>query len=69
MGDFLLRFVKINLINSTNPFLKGKALTTNLKGIWRYRIMNYRLLVEIKEEKFIIKALSIGHRREIYNLK
>jgi len=31
--------------------------------------MNYRLLVEIKEDKFIIKALSIGHRREIYNLK
>ena len=48
---------------------KSKALTANLKGIWRYRIMNYRLLVEIKEDKFIIKALSIGHRREIYNLK
>ena len=57
------------IAKSTNPFLKGKALTANLKGIWRYRIMNYRLLVEIKEDKFIIKALSIGHRREIYNLK
>ena len=65
----IAKYIKINLINSTNPFLKGKALTTNLKGIWRYRIMNYRLLVEIKEDKFIIKALSIGHRREIYNLK
>ena len=65
----IAKYIKINLINSTNPFLKGKALTANLKGIWRYRIMNYRLLVEIKEDKFIIKALSIGHRREIYNLK
>ena len=65
----IAKYIKSNLINSTNPFLKGKALTTNLKGIWRYRIMNYRLLVEIKEDKFIIKALSIGHRREIYNLK
>ena len=65
----IAKYIKSNLINSTNPFFKGKALTTNLKGIWRYRIMNYRLLVEIKEEKFIMKALSIGHRREIYNLK
>ena len=65
----IAKYIKINLINSINPFLKGKALTDNLKGIWRYRIMNYRLLVEIKEDKFIIKALSIGHRREIYNLK
>ena len=65
----IAKYIKINLINSTNPFLKGKALTANLKGIWRYRIMNYRLLVEIKEDKFIIKALSIGHRREICNLK
>jgi len=55
----IAKYIKINLINSTNPFLKGKALTTNLKGIWRYRIMNYRLLVEIKEDKFIIKTLSI----------
>lgn len=33
--------------------------------------MNYRLLVEIKENKFIIKALAIGHRnrRDIYNFK
>ena len=65
----IAKYIKINLIISTNPFLKGKALTANLKEIWRYRIMNYRLLVEIKEDKFIIKALSIGHRREIYNLK
>ena len=65
----IAKYIKINLINSTNPFLKGKALTDNLKEIWRYRIMNYRLLVEIKEDKFIIKALSIGHRRESCNLK
>ena len=26
----IAKYIKINLINSTNPFLKGKALTTNL---------------------------------------
>lgn len=66
----IAKYIKDNLINSANSFLKGKSLTANLKGIWRYRIMNYRLLVEIKENKFIIKALAIGHRnrRDIYNL-
>lgn len=26
----IAKYIKINLINSTNPFLKGKALTANL---------------------------------------
>lgn len=43
----IAKYIKDNLINSTNPFLKGKSLTANLKGIWRYRIMNYRLLNEL----------------------
>jgi len=29
----IAKYIKSNLINSTNPFFKGKALTANLKGI------------------------------------
>lgn len=56
-----------NLVNCEDPKLYGKVLTGNFKGLWRYRIGDYRLICEINGNEFTILALSIGHRREIYN--
>ena len=55
-----------NLINTDNPRLHGKGLTANRAGQWRYRIGDYRLICQIEDEKLVILALSIGHRRDIY---
>lgn len=62
----LLKFIKENLENTENPYKKGKPLKSNLSGLWRYRIMNYRLIAEIKDNTCIIKMLKIGYRKEIY---
>lgn len=56
-----------NLVNTTDPWLHGKALKGNLKGIWRYRVGDYRLFATIKEDIITIYIFEIGHRREIYN--
>ena len=56
-----------NLIDCENPRIHGKALTANRKGQWRYRIGDYRLICEIQDNELIILALSVGHRREVYN--
>lgn len=61
------KWIKKHLENSDDPKASGKALTANLKGYWRYRIGDYRLLVEIKEDELVIVAISIAHRSEIYN--
>ena len=63
----ILTYIFKNLEGSSNPYQKGKALTGTLQGIWRYRVADYRLLVEIKDEELIIFALDIAHRREIYS--
>lgn len=55
-----------NLVNVDNPRLHGKSLTGNFKGLWRYRIGDYRLICEIEDERLIIIAVDIGHRKEIY---
>jgi mRNA interferase RelE/StbE len=41
-------------------------LAENRKGQWRYRIGDYRLICEIKDEELIVLALEIGHRKKIY---
>ncbi len=55
-----------NLENTENPRLLGKALVSNHKGKWRYRIGDYRLLAEIDDNKIKIFLLEVGHRKEIY---
>ena len=56
-----------NLVDCENPRQHGKGLTANRSGQWRYRIGDYRLICQIEDEKMIILALSIGHRKEVYD--
>lgn len=59
-------WINKNLIGCENPYLHGKGLTANRKRQWRYRIGDYRLICSIEENELVILALSIGHRRDIY---
>lgn len=55
-----------NLVGCTDPRAHGKSLTANRNGQWRYRIGDYRLICLIEDNRLIITALNIGHRREVY---
>ena len=55
-----------NLIETENPRQHGKGLTADRSGQWRYRIGDYRLICHIDDNRLIILALTVGHRREIY---
>ena len=59
-------WIEKNLVGEEKPRRHGKGLTANRSGQWRYRIGDYRLLCHIDDGKLIILALSVGHRREIY---
>ena len=49
-----------------DPRSRGKGLTGDLAGYWRYRIGDYRVLVEFRDEALIIVAITLGHRSGIY---
>lgn len=59
-------WIEKNLMNTENPRIKGKVLTGDLKGLWRYRVGDYRILAEIQDAKIVILILDIGHRSKIY---
>lgn len=71
LDKYTMKMIKVwiekNLINAENPRIHGKGLTSNRRGQWRYRIGDYRLICSINDNELIILALSIGHRREIYD--
>ncbi len=45
---------------------RGKGLTGQLTGLWRYRVGNYRVVCEIVKTQLVIVAVDIGHRSDIY---
>ena len=59
-------FLEIELPAMTNPRLSGKALQGEFKGLWRYRVGDYRLICQIKDNELIILVIEIGHRKNIY---
>ncbi|MGF3084332.1 type II toxin-antitoxin system RelE family toxin, partial [Streptococcus pyogenes] len=62
----LAKDMKKRLDGLNNPRQFGKALTGQYKGLWRYRVGNYRVICDIVDNEMIILALEVGHRKEIY---
>ena len=59
-------WIRKNLNGIENPRSIGKALKGSMKGFWRYRIGDYRLICMIEDDQLLILALNVGHRKEIY---
>ena len=59
LGDTLLNVIAVD------PFL-GKALKAELKGLYSYRIGDYRIINSILKTKLIVQVVKVMHRREVY---
>ena len=62
----IMRYIKQNLNNTDNPKKFGKALRYNLKGFWRYRVENYRIIAKIEKDELVILIVEIDKRDKIY---
>lgn len=65
----ILDWLENNIDGSTNPKAQAKPLQYGYKGLWRYRVGNYRVICDIKDKELIVLALAAGHRSTIYKLK
>jgi mRNA interferase RelE/StbE len=59
-------FLNETLKNLDNPRQYGKALEGKFKGLWRYRVGNYRIICDIRDNELVIIAVEIGHRSKVY---
>lgn len=63
----ILAFLKKRVRISDNPRVLAKPLSGSLRGYWRFRVGDYRVIVDIQEEVLTIVALDLGHRRDVYH--
>ena len=64
----IVEWIEKRLVGCENPRAFGKPLVANRVGQWRYRIGDYRVIAKIEDNELIILVISIGHRREVYDL-
>ena len=59
-------WINKNLEGCENPRAQGKALEGDWNGYWRYRVGDYRIVAEIKDNEIIILIINVDKRNDIY---
>jgi mRNA interferase RelE/StbE len=66
VSALIIGWVEKHLEGCMDPRQKGKALTAELRGKWRYRVGDYRLLALIEDDRVLITIVEVGDRKDIY---
>ena len=60
-------FLRLRIASLDDPRQLGEALQgTRFSGLWRYRVGDYRILVDIREDVVTVIVVGVGHRGEVY---
>jgi len=62
----LVGWLRKNIEGKENPRRYGKPLKGKLKGYWRYRVGDYRIICDIKDKELIVLAIRIDTRDNVY---
>ena len=63
----ILDYLEDEIAGLDNPRNRGKALVGDKQGLWRYRVADYRIVCEIRDAELLIVAVTIGHRKNVYD--
>jgi len=59
--------MEMRISSADNPRSFGKALRYSKKGLWRYRVRDYRIICEIQDYRLVVLVVTVGRRDKIYN--
>jgi mRNA interferase RelE/StbE len=62
----VVNYMEQRIATLPDPRLSGKPLSGGMKGLWRYRVADYRIICRIEDRQVIILVVDVDHRREVY---
>ncbi|MBF0633576.1 MAG: type II toxin-antitoxin system RelE/ParE family toxin [Nitrospinae bacterium] len=57
---------KVETLLANDPLNQGRALVGKYRGLFRYRVGDYRIIYTINELAMEIRICFVGHRKDIY---
>jgi mRNA interferase RelE/StbE len=61
LGYLQNRVAEMDMLRSA-----ARKLASEAGDLWRYRVGNYRIVVEFSETGLVIVVVSVAHRREVH---
>ena len=62
----VLLWMDKNIDGCDDPRTHGKGLTASRAGQGRYRVGDYRVLCDLRDDGLVVLAIEIGHRSVVY---
>ena len=63
----IVAYLEERIATKEDPRRFGKPLRAQLVGLWRYRVRDYRILCQIKDDVLLVLVVSVGHRKDVYD--
>ena len=63
----ILTYLRQRIATAEDPRRFGRPPTDDRKGLWRYRVADYRIVAKIEDDRFVVLVVTVGHRREVYD--
>lgn len=60
------KYLHERIATAADPRDLADSLKSNLAGLWKYRVGDYRIVAEIREEEVLVLVVRIGHRSKVY---
>jgi mRNA interferase RelE/StbE len=60
------RFLRERLASADDLRQWGRALQGDKRGLWRYRVVDHRLICDIQDERITVLVLEVGKRKDVY---
>jgi mRNA interferase RelE/StbE len=62
----ILRYLAKNLETAESQRRFGKPYLS-VKGAWRYRVGDFRLVCSLRDQQLIVLLIKVGHRRNVHD--
>jgi mRNA interferase RelE/StbE len=62
----ILEYMDTRIATDEDPRRFGKPLRYELRGVWRYRVRDYRIICDIREQTRVVFVLTVKHRSTAY---
>jgi len=63
----IVKFLRERVAVLENPRSIGAALSGSTLGdYWKYRVGDYRIIVDIQDRRVCVLVVAVGNRREVY---
>ncbi|TIS55382.1 type II toxin-antitoxin system RelE/ParE family toxin [Mesorhizobium sp.] len=62
----ILEFLHDRVSAHPNPKALAKRLTATKQEAWRFRVGDYRIIVQFQDSRLVVLVVEVGNRREVY---